>query len=636
MGAVSSSGIPLVRGGRKNARKLLCLAVSAVALLTILAPMVTADVSSAEPDFEIYIVDVNGNAITTPLISNSMIPFNTETTPSGVRYVLETGVPIDSQPAYFVIRSSEDLEHHLFRVSVKMEGLASWMDYYGIRVCSDDNSTADLRIGNSYDAVFLENERVKTFEFNKMYGISFATLSGSQSMTVPGSMGGIKITLTAEIIPGCHNIYLISDHETGEPKVIEKRALYEYEPLGPLPQLEYEGNTFEGWYDSNGKEVTENTLVSELPSDNITAKWEWPHIEYWEETRDNPDGSSTLIQYTRWTYRDGSTRTDIVETTTYPDGNTKRDESSESKDPSGETIEDYSSSVEIKRHDDGSETWNTIEEYNNSDGTSERYESVAEYDKEGKKVTEKTDAWLTDAEKETREYEVNARLVDEKEMRYRVETTIPEATAPDVDNAKKLINQYNFSVAFVGMETVGMKVSEDVVGLVADSGYGMFVMNNGRYSSIDNKVVKMAHEMGGEIDYQITDATEEEMTEQQRSTIGPHHAVSVLLSAGGKDITDLRDGIAEVSIDPSVAKGKLYLVNDDGTTIELVPEEDPITGRVTYPTSHLSIFMLVDDEDDGELLFWIIIVATISMLVIIPTAAAIIYRRRKKRGLYDY
>ena len=161
MGAVSSSGIPLVRGGRKNARKLLCLAVSAVALLTILAPIVIAD-ASAEPDFEfdIYLVYANGNVITSPLISDYKFQFSTQTTPNGTRYILETGVPIDSQPAFFVIRSDQDLGHKLFRVSVKMEGLAAWMDYYGIRACSDDDSTADLRVGNSYDAAFMENGKV--------------------------------------------------------------------------------------------------------------------------------------------------------------------------------------------------------------------------------------------------------------------------------------------------------------------------------------------------------------------------------------------------------------------------------------------------------------------------------------------
>ena len=96
MGAVSSSGIPLVRGGRKNARKLLCLAVSAVALLTILAPIVYADGSSAEPDFEfdIYLVDAKGDVITTPLFTDAKFQFSTQTTPNGTRYILETGVPM--------------------------------------------------------------------------------------------------------------------------------------------------------------------------------------------------------------------------------------------------------------------------------------------------------------------------------------------------------------------------------------------------------------------------------------------------------------------------------------------------------------------------------------------------------------
>jgi len=638
MGAVSSSGRPLVRGGQKKARKLLCLAVSAVALLTILAPIVYADASSAEPDFEfdIYLVDAKGNVITSPLISDYQFQFSTLTTPEGTKYILETGVPIDSQPAFFVIKSDQDLGHKLFRVSVKMEGLAAWMDYYGIRACSDDNSTADLRIGNSYDAAFMENGKVKPFEFDTMYALSFATLDGAQSETVPGSMGDIRITLTAEIIPGCHNIFFYSDHETGVPKVIEKRALYENEPLGPLPQLVYEGNTFEGWLDSNGKEVTENTLVSELPSDDLTAKWEWPLIEHWEVGPvENPDGSTTLTQYTRWTYRDGTIKLDVIETTTYPGGDSKKEETSETTDPSGETTDSSSSYTEITVHEDDTETWNTKKESTHSDGSSERYESTAEYDAAGKKVSEKTDAWITEAGKETREYEVNARLVDDKEDVYRVETKLPEATKTDVDNAKKLIEQYNYSIAFVGMEVEDgpMEVSEDVVEDIADSGLGLYVSNNGRYSSVDNTVVKMAREIGGDIVYEIDDANKDEMTDQQKSTVGANYAVDVKLSSGGVEISDLGDGRAEVSIDPSIAKGRPILVNEDGTTTELTAEVDPVTGRVYYTTSHLSIFMIVSDEDDGDDIFWALIIGTLVMFTLIPTVAVIIYRRRRKKEM---
>ena len=639
MGAVSSSGIPLGRGGRKKARKLLCLAVSAVALLTILAPMVTADDSSAEPDpeFTISLVDAKGNVITSPLFTDYKFQFSTETTPNGTRYILQAGVPIDSRPAYFVIRSDQDLEHNLFRVSVKMEGLAAWMDYYGIRACSDDNSIADLRKGNSYDAVFKENGKDKTFEFNRMYGISFATLDGSQSETVPSSMGDIRITLTAELIPGCHSIYFYSDHETGEPQVIEKRALYENEPLGPLPQLVYEGNTFEGWYDSEGKEVSETTLVSELPSDSLFAKWEWPLIEHWSENRDNPDGSKTLLEYTRWTYRDGSVKLKVVETTTYPDGNAKREESSESKDPTGETTESSSSSTDITKHEGGSETWNTNEKNNNSDGTSEEYRTVTEYDKEGNMVSENTEAKLTDAEKNTREYGVNAQLVDEKEKKYRVEAIVPETTILDVDNAKKLIDQYDYSVAVVGThsDTGLIIVSDEVMTEVAKHGYYLSVSNTEQYVAIDDSVVRSLSDTGGEVRMQIKDASKDAMTDPQKNTVGDNYVFSVVLTVDGKEVSAL-DGYAEISVDPEIVKGKICLVNDDGSVVELEGKKDPITGKVTYATNHLSIFMVVGEEDDDEdTIFWALIGGTLAMFTIIPAAAILIYRRRRRHALLN-
>ncbi len=82
MGSVSGSGISLRKDSRKQTRKFLCLAVAAVALLTILMPAFFADDSSADTDseFTINFVDSDGNVIpyTSPLIDDAILPFDTE------------------------------------------------------------------------------------------------------------------------------------------------------------------------------------------------------------------------------------------------------------------------------------------------------------------------------------------------------------------------------------------------------------------------------------------------------------------------------------------------------------------------------------------------------------------------------
>ena len=113
MGSVRGSGRSLRRDTRRKARKFLCLAVSAIALLTILAPIVFADASSADtgdPPFTIKFVDINDREIDKehePLITNFTIPFDTEVRENGTVYSLKADIKIDSTKAYFRIQAKE-------------------------------------------------------------------------------------------------------------------------------------------------------------------------------------------------------------------------------------------------------------------------------------------------------------------------------------------------------------------------------------------------------------------------------------------------------------------------------------------------------------------------------------------------
>ena len=643
MGDVRSTGRPLGRGGRRQARKFLCLAISALALLTVLMPIVAADVSTADnetvSELTIKFVDANGAEIprTSPLITDTILPFDTETREDGKVYSLRTGLKIDSRPAWFIIESDDPmLDYNVFKVTVGMEGLPAWMDYYGIRVGTDDSSNADLTQGNSYKDAFYESGKVKTFELNKRYSISFYTLEGSQSVTVPENMGGITISLEAEMIPGCHNIHFYSPDARARMELIETRALYENEPLGELPGLPVQnGNDFLGWFDSNDNQVFPTTLVSSLPTDDITAKWEWPKIEHWTDPPvTNPDGSVSVTEHTKITYQDGSYTMDDVTTTTYP-GNDKeeRHEESKSVDPDGKTTESSESKTDIIIHDDKSQTWNTVEEKHSVDGSSEKYKYTTEYDSVGNMVTEKKEAWLTDTEQRTREYEVNVSLMDDKEMVYRVESIIPETTILDIDNAKKLIDKYDYKVAVVGTysDSSLIIVPEDVMQEVAGHGYYLSVSSDEQYVAVDDKVVKSLADKGGEVRLWITPETEGKTTEAQRNVIGNRYAFSVTLTVDGVEISEL-DGYAEISLDPKLVKnGKVLLVNEDGTVEELAVSVNPYSGRVTYLTDHLLIFM-VEQEEEGQGFVWPMALIALSELIIIPLAVWAIYRHRRRKN----
>ena len=639
MGSVSGSGISLRKDSRKQTRKFLCLAVAAVALLTILMPVFFADDSSADTDseFTIKFVDSDGNVIpeTSPLINNSMLPFDTETTQTGTVYSLKTGTKIDSRPAWFIIESNDKkYEYNLFKVTVSMEGLAAWMDSYGIRVGTDDGMS-DLRKGNSYESAFYDDEKVRTFELGKRYSISFYTLEGSQSETVPGSMGSVKITLTAEIIPDCHNIHFFTPDAKGKMQLIETRALYVNEPLGDLPPLMSQlGNEFLGWFDSNDNQVFPTTLVSQLPSDDITAKWEWPKIEHREWSETAPDGTITNYDWTKITYQDLSYDEDLITTVIHPGSDKEeRHEESKSVDPDGKTTESSESKTDIVIHDDESQTWNTVEEKHSVDGSSEKYKYTTEYDSVGNMVTEKKEAWLTDTEQRTREYEVNVSLMDDKEMVYRVESIIPETTILDIDNAKKLIDKYDYKVAVVGTHSDSglIIVPEDVMQEVAGHGYYLSVSSDEQYVAVDDKVVKSLADKGGEVRLWITPETEDKMTEAQRNVIGNRYAFSVTLTVDGVEISEL-DGYAEISLDPKLVKnGKVLLVNEDGTVEELAVSVNPYNGRVTYLTDHLSIFM-VEQEEEGQGFVWPMALIALSELIIIPLAVWAVYRHRRRKN----
>ena len=589
-------------GLRRHRLALICL-LSALALAAVLGSVLLSDCSSADGDAR-YWVDLEGDdgkPLTVPIIDNTYFSFDTATRPDGLYYELDTGVPIDSNPAYFAVRAEQGADRCLYRVSVGMEGMSgTWMDYYGIRVITDDGCYADLRKDNNYASPLYKDGELASLESGVRHRISLVTLGGSQRDMVPGPIGNIRIYVEAEPVPGYHEIEFVS---LGV--VIESKILFETEELGPLPVPVRSGFFFEGWYDSDGNRVNALTTVSELSSDRLDARWsenpdEWPKITHTVETVVNPDGSVTVIDTTLIEQSDGSYQRVVVETTTYPDGSTEEERIEEDVDPDGE-MDRTSSKTVITDHDDGSRTLDTDIVTERKDGSSDVSKVVTEFDSDSNMVYEWTDFVRTDTVGESREYIVTAEVVDTREMKYRVEAILPDTTILDVDNAKELIDRYDYTVAVVGThsDTGLLIVPEDTMQVVAQYGYYISASNDEQYVALDDVSVRALSEAGGEVRLRIERATDEKMTPTQIETVGDAYAVSVELTVDGKPVRQLA-GMAEVIVLPGYDSANVYRVNEDGSTVKCDSEYDRTTGKVYFSVDHLSIFMVEQtNADDG-------------------------------------
>ena len=608
---------------------LICI-ISAAALSVILFSVILSDCSSADGDerFRVDLENADGGPLTGPIIDDAYFSFDTMTRPDGVYYELDSGVPIDSTPAYFTVRAVPGADRILYRITVGMENASgTWMEHYGIRVLTDGGCYADLTKENNFQSYFLKNGEITAFGCDTRYSISLVTIGGSQKDVVPGHIENIRIFVEATPTPGYHEIEFVT---LGE--VIETRYLKDTDELGPLPVPERSGFFFEGWYDSEGTRVNARTVVSEMSSDVLEAKWsenpeEWPKITHTVEVIVDPDGTENVIDTTVIEQSDGSYERIVVETITHPDGSTERKDTYEDVDPDGE-MDRTSSTTSIVEHDDGTETWNTETVTEWKDGSYETSTVVTEFDEDSNKIYEWSDTVKTDTQGESREYIVTAEVVDVKEMKYRVEAIIPETTILDVDNAKNIIDRYDYTVAVVGTHSDSglLIVPEDTMQVVAHYGYYLSVSNDEQYVALDDNISRYLAEAGGEVRLQIEKATEGMLTPSQAEVIGDAYAVSITLFVNGVPVTQ-PIGVIEVVILPGYASVSVYRVEEDGSTVQYPCTYDPDTGKVKFSLDHLSIYMI---EPKSESHVDIHLAIAWAMLVFVTVLICVILRMTRR------
>ena len=615
-----------VRSNRKAFRKLFCIAVSALALILVLSPMLTDSDSSADTDestIRLVLYDADGQELTSPLINDPIISFSTLTTPDGVVYELSTGDPIESCPAYFVIRADSGTGHGLFKVSVKIEGLDdTWVDNYGIRVCSDDGSIADLtKDGNSYESLFYKGDLFSTFEMNKRYSISFATLAGSYVSTTPiGELGNFTVILEAEPIPEFHTVLFLSDNE-----LVEQKLLRDIDMLGEFPDVQSQGRDPIGWIDYDGHIVTESTMVSDLPTDMVIALYGWPIIIEWQEQYIDEEGSKITDKIRKEINEDTSYTEDTSKTTEYKDGKVKEETAHTEKDAGGDTYE-YETKTDIVVHDDGKETHITSTEEKINGTLTETSQIRTEYDSNKVMTEEEKKLTVIDsATGEREEYDVTVRIIDpsSSEKKYKISGALPEAGASEFDKMKSLIDeyseQYNCDAVAVGMKSDDfMTVSNELLGSFVDNGYSLFKENGDGSTRIelDKGVVKWMHDSGSEVKINVGAAKPGDLTEEQRRAIGDNYAVKADVTLGGLAVSALQGGKAELTVNFDKASAVVYYIDSNGSSELVESTFNSEMHTVTFTTDRLSVYMIQEEQAD-DLPLWPFYVTPIAEYILI-------------------
>lgn len=614
------------RSGRKAFRKLFCIAVSALALILVLSPMLTDSDSSADANdntIRLVLYDADGQELTSPLINDPIISFSTLTTPDGVVYELSTGDPIESCPAYFVIRADSGTGHGLFKVSVKIEGLdGTWADNFGIRVCTDNGSTADLtKSGNSYESLFYKGGLFSTFEMNKRYGISFATLEGSCVSTTPiGDLGNFTVILEAEPIPEFHTVLFLSDNE-----LVEQKLLRDIDVLGEFPDVQSQGRDPIGWIDYDGHIVTGSTMVSDLPTDMVIALYGWPIIIEWQEQYIDEEGSKITDKIRKEINEDTSYTEDTSKTTEYKDGKVKEETTHTEKDAGGDTYE-YETKTDIVVHDDGKETHITSTEEKINGTLTETSQIRTEYDSNKVMTEEEKKLTVIDsATGEREEYDVTVRIIDpsSSEKKYKISGALPEAGASEFDKMKSLIDeyseQYNCEAVAVGMKSDDfMTVSNELLGSFVDNGYSLF-KENGDGSiriELDKGVVKWMHDSGSEVKINVGAAKPGDLTEEQRRAIGDNYAVKADVTLGGLTVSALQGGKAELTVNFDKASAVVYYIDSNGSSELVECTFNSEMHTVTFTTDRLSVYMIQEEQAD-DLPLWPFYVTPIAEYILI-------------------
>lgn len=236
----------------------------------VLATVTLTSTTSNGDNPEYFTVDlVDDEGKDAPYVFQPSYTCNTVTTISGTVFYLQAHRAISISSVNLLIESDTGE----FNSYVTIEGLSSYLAESGIRVeLSYDEQLfhADLTSTNNYKSYFIDQyESRAVLEPNIKYPITVRPLNDVSSTVVPETVSDVVMEFTVHMKDGFHQIVFISDGE-----IVSSYKLLDGQAILPLPVIERDGYTLDGWFTQDGKQIVEGYVVTSEDQDIISyAKW---------------------------------------------------------------------------------------------------------------------------------------------------------------------------------------------------------------------------------------------------------------------------------------------------------------------------------------------------------------------------
>ena len=248
-------------------KRLLVLIILVAISLTI--PLTSPICSATDIEyFTINLVDDEGKDA--PNVLQPSYTCDTDTTISGTVFYLKAHRAISVSSVNLLIGSDSGE----FNSYVTMVGLSSYLAESGIRVelsYNEQTYHADLKSDNQFKEVYFVDQdgSPAVLEPNIKYPITVRPLNDISSTVPPESVENVIMEFTAHMKKGFHQIVFISEEE-----IVSSYKLLDGQAILPLPVIERDGYTLDGWFTQDGKQIVEGYVVTADDQDIISyAKW---------------------------------------------------------------------------------------------------------------------------------------------------------------------------------------------------------------------------------------------------------------------------------------------------------------------------------------------------------------------------
>lgn len=302
----------------EGTRRTMMLVMALAFLAVSLAPMASTDAA----ENKVLLVDSQGNVVegSTALIGKQLV-FETYTANGQTTFLLEKGTEISVPDRYLRIDGPSGA--FLASAVIPDSGITGTLRDAGlvIRLTADQEIIeATLTTANGFSDSFKHDDgSAAGLETGQMYKITILTAEDITGRASVEKTDAFSIQFYLE--KGC----LVSFYDGST--LYESIAVEKGGRITDIPQLEDRGDyQFMGWYDSNGRQFTEYTVVN--ADMTLRAKWHQVQpdpepeedVERHTEIIINDDGTVTVEETEIITRKDGSSTETVTSTTENLDG----------------------------------------------------------------------------------------------------------------------------------------------------------------------------------------------------------------------------------------------------------------------------------------------------------------------------